>query len=97
LTDLAEFSTRGSEKGEISLIFLIGTTYSWHRHILRYHKQVTRNHSDWCGNLFKDDQRWTYGTPPAGNANYAWVQHFVHRRPGSRMSRGRVTPGLGVA
>ena len=27
--------------------------------------------------LPKDDKRWAYGTPPAGNANYAWV-HFIH-------------------
>ena len=26
----------------------------------------------------KDDKRWVYGVPPAGNANYAWVQHFIH-------------------
>jgi type I restriction enzyme M protein len=26
----------------------------------------------------KDDKRWAYGVPPAGNANYAWVQHFIH-------------------
>jgi type I restriction enzyme M protein len=26
----------------------------------------------------KDDKRWVYGVPPAGNANFAWVQHFIH-------------------
>jgi type I restriction enzyme M protein len=36
------------------------------------------NDSDWRGNQLKDDKRWKYGTPPASNANYAWVQHFVH-------------------
>src|SRR5512136_1983249 len=36
------------------------------------------NGSDWRGELLKDDKRWTYGVPPAGNANFAWVQHFVH-------------------
>jgi type I restriction enzyme M protein len=36
------------------------------------------NDSDWRGELLKDDQRWVYGVPPAGNANYAWVQHFLH-------------------
>jgi type I restriction enzyme M protein len=36
------------------------------------------NDSDWRGALLKDDPRWVYGTPPAGNANYAWVQHFIH-------------------
>jgi len=35
------------------------------------------NDSDWRGDLLKDDRRWVYGTPPAGNANFAWVQHFV--------------------
>jgi len=36
------------------------------------------NDSDWRGDLLKDDRRWIYGTPPAGNANYAWVQHFIY-------------------
>jgi type I restriction enzyme M protein len=35
------------------------------------------NDSDWRGDLLKDDRRWAYGVPPAGNANFAWVQHFV--------------------
>ena len=36
------------------------------------------NDSDWRGELLKDDKRWVYGAPPAGNANYAWIQHFIH-------------------
>jgi len=36
------------------------------------------NDSDWRGELLKDDKRWKYGTPPAGNANFAWVQHFIY-------------------
>ena len=36
------------------------------------------NDSDWGGELLNDDQRWRYGTPPRGNANFAWVQHMVH-------------------
>lgn len=36
------------------------------------------NDSDWRGETLKDDKRWKYGTPPAGNANYAWVQHFIY-------------------
>ncbi|RQZ15568.1 SAM-dependent DNA methyltransferase [Burkholderia sp. Bp9031] len=36
------------------------------------------NVSDWSGQLLQDDVRWRYGTPPAGNANYAWIQHFIH-------------------
>jgi type I restriction enzyme M protein len=35
------------------------------------------NDSDWRGDLLKDDRRWAYGMPPAGNANFAWVQHFI--------------------
>ncbi|WP_164103573.1 type I restriction-modification system subunit M [Candidatus Laterigemmans baculatus] len=34
------------------------------------------NDSDW--HRRDDDVRWKYGTPPKGNANYAWVQHFIH-------------------
>ena len=36
------------------------------------------NISDWGGERLKDDKRWTYGIPSAGNANYAWIQHMVH-------------------
>jgi type I restriction enzyme M protein len=36
------------------------------------------NDSDWRGEQLKEDKRWKYGVPPAGNANFAWVQHFVH-------------------
>jgi type I restriction enzyme M protein len=36
------------------------------------------NDSDWRGELLKDDKRWFYGAPPATNANYAWVEHFVY-------------------
>ncbi|MCX6339308.1 MAG: class I SAM-dependent DNA methyltransferase [Candidatus Aureabacteria bacterium] len=36
------------------------------------------NDSDWRGELLREDKRWKYGIPPAGNANYAWVQHFIH-------------------
>jgi type I restriction enzyme M protein len=36
------------------------------------------NDSDWRGDLLKEDKRWQYGAPPTGNANYAWVQHFIH-------------------
>jgi type I restriction enzyme M protein len=36
------------------------------------------NDSDWRGELLREDKRWVYGVPPAGNANFAWVQHFIH-------------------
>jgi len=36
------------------------------------------NVSDWGGERLRDDKRWKYGLPPAGNANFAWVQHIVH-------------------
>ena len=36
------------------------------------------NDSDWKGEMLREDIRWKYGTPPAGNANFAWVQHFIH-------------------
>jgi type I restriction enzyme M protein len=36
------------------------------------------NVSDWGGAQLRDDVRWQFGVPPAGNANFAWVQHFIH-------------------
>ena len=36
------------------------------------------NDSDWNGDLLRQDRRWDYGVPPAGNANFAWVQHFIY-------------------
>ncbi len=36
------------------------------------------NVSDWWNAKLADDPRWKYGTPPDGNANFAWVQHFIH-------------------
>jgi type I restriction enzyme M protein len=35
------------------------------------------NVSDWGGDQLRDDPRWKYGVPPAGNANFAWLQHMV--------------------
>ncbi len=36
------------------------------------------NISDWGQEHLQDDVRWKYGMPPKGNANYAWIQHFIH-------------------
>ena len=36
------------------------------------------NVSDWGGERLQGDQRWRYGDPPRGNANFAWVQHFLY-------------------
>ncbi|MCK6502148.1 type I restriction-modification system subunit M [Myxococcota bacterium] len=36
------------------------------------------NISNWGGERLADDVRWKYGTPPTGNANFAWLQHIVH-------------------
>lgn len=37
------------------------------------------NISDWSGEQLRDDHRWKYGVPPVGNANYAWLQHFISK------------------
>jgi type I restriction enzyme M protein len=37
------------------------------------------NISDWGGERLREDARWKFGAPPVGNANYAWVQHMVHK------------------
>ncbi len=54
------------------------------------------NDSDWSGDLLKTDARWLYGTPPAGNANYAWIQHFLYHlapngQAGFVLSKGSLT------
>ncbi|MBE7413288.1 MAG: SAM-dependent DNA methyltransferase [Leptospiraceae bacterium] len=54
------------------------------------------NDSDWSGELLQKDARWVYGVPPAGNANYAWIQHFIyHLSPtgsaGFVLSKGSLT------
>jgi len=36
------------------------------------------NMSDWGGENLRVDKRWKYGVPPVGNANFAWVQHFIY-------------------
>ena len=36
------------------------------------------NVSDWWHGSLAGDPRWEYGDPPAGNANYAWLQHMLH-------------------
>lgn len=54
------------------------------------------NDSDWSGELLQKDARWVYGVPPAGNANYAWIQHFLYHlapngRAGFVLSKGSLT------
>ena len=36
------------------------------------------NLSDWGADRLAEDQRWKYGVPPAGNANFAWLQHMIY-------------------
>ena len=36
------------------------------------------NQSDWGQEILQDDARWKYGIPPAGNANFAWIQHMLY-------------------
>jgi len=36
------------------------------------------NDDDWGGDRLREDVRWKFGVPPMGNANFAWVQHFIH-------------------
>ena len=54
------------------------------------------NDSDWSGEQLRGDGRWKYGIPPAGNANFAWLQHFIfHLAPngiaGVVLAKGALT------
>ncbi|MDO9545150.1 MAG: class I SAM-dependent DNA methyltransferase [Pelolinea sp.] len=54
------------------------------------------NDSDWSGDLLRGDGRWKYGQPPTGNANYAWIQHFLYHlsptgQAGFVLSKGALT------
>lgn len=54
------------------------------------------NVSDWSGDLLRGDGRWQYGVPPSGNANFAWLQHFVYHlapngRAGVVLAKGALT------
>ena len=79
-----------------------GDTFS-----LDYHAGVTMDYvmanppfniSDW--NRKEEDSRWAYGVPPAGNANYAWMQHIIshlgpHGTAGVVMANGSMTTNSG--
>lgn len=54
------------------------------------------NQKEWATPAILGDARWAYGTPPEGNANYAWIQHFLHHlapdgRAGFVMANGSLT------
>lgn len=58
------------------------------------------NVSDWSGELLQDDARWQYGTPPKGNANFGWVQHFLYHlapqgRAGFVLANGSLSSNTG--
>ena len=48
------------------------------------------NLSNWGGDKLRDDKRWKYGIPPAGNANFAWIQHMIHHLHDSHGKLGLV-------
>lgn len=58
------------------------------------------NDSDWSGALLRKDGRWQYGDPPVGNANYAWIQHFLYHlspsgQAGFVLAKGALTSKTG--
>ncbi|GAB4318743.1 MAG: class I SAM-dependent DNA methyltransferase [Bacteroidales bacterium] len=45
------------------------------------------NMKDWWNASLEGDPRWQYGTPPPGNANFAWMQHMIyHLNPNGSMA-----------
>jgi len=58
------------------------------------------NDSDWSGDQLRSDARWQYGVPPAGNANFAWIQHFIYHlapsgQAGFVLAKGSLTSKTG--
>ena len=58
------------------------------------------NHSNWGADRLADDVRWKYGLPPAGNANFAWMQHMIHHlspngKIGMVLSNGSLASQIG--
>lgn len=58
------------------------------------------NDSDWSGKLLRTDGRWKYGIPPIGNANFAWIQHFIYHlapsgQAGFVLAKGALTSKSG--
>ncbi len=58
------------------------------------------NVGDWSGDLLRKDGRWKYGVPPKGNANYAWIQHFLYHlaptgQAGFVLAKGALTSKSG--
>ena len=54
------------------------------------------NEDKWGAAHVADDARWKFGKPPGSNANYAWIQHFIHHlapegRAGFVMANGSLT------
>jgi type I restriction enzyme M protein len=54
------------------------------------------NDSDWSGEQLRGDGRWQYGAPPPGNANFAWLQHFIYHlaptgKAGVVLAKGALT------
>ncbi len=54
------------------------------------------NMKKWGADRVAGDPRWAYGEPPNSNANYAWIQHFIHHlapdgRAGFVMANGSLT------
>ncbi|HON03036.1 MAG TPA: class I SAM-dependent DNA methyltransferase, partial [Paludibacteraceae bacterium] len=58
------------------------------------------NVSDWGGELLRNDARWQFGVPPVGNANFAWLQHFIYHlaptgQAGVVLAKGALTSKTG--
>ncbi len=54
------------------------------------------NMSNWWDAKLADDPRWTFGMPPQGNANFAWVQHFLYHLVPARDGRIRTRQRVAV-
>ena len=58
------------------------------------------NYNPWGQDKLMDDVRWKYGIPPASNANFAWIQHFIYHlapsgQAGFVLAKGSLTSKTG--
>jgi hypothetical protein len=75
-TNTSDSAKNGATLGFEATLWLAADTFSNNPSTGFVLANPPLNDSDWFRK--DDDVRWQFGVPPKGNANFAWVQHFIH-------------------